>query len=150
MRAVVVGPEGVIVPDVDERLPGRGLWVTADRQAIDLVLRRKLFAKAARQAVRVPENLPVLLETALARRCRELLGLARRAGQGVFGQQKVRERLLGGVEGVLLEAADGAVGREHIVHGLLQSGRLAERFIRESSRLAGFRPAAPLPTVQPM
>lgn len=174
----VVGPEGVIVPDVDERLPGRGLWVTADRQAIDLVLRRKLFAKAARQAVRVPENLPVLLETALARRCRELLGLARRAGQGVFGQQKVRERLLGGVEGVLLEAADGAegdcrklralapampvvrvlsaaeigaaVGREHIVHGLLQSGRLAERFIRESSRLAGFRPAAPLPTVQPM
>lgn len=174
----VVGPEAMIVPDVDERLPGRGLWVTADRDAIDLVIRRKLFAKAARQAVRVPENLPGLLEAALVRRCRDILGLARRAGQGVFGQQKVRERLQDGVGGVLLEAADGAegdcrklralaptmpvvrvlsaaeigagVGREHIVHGLLHSGRLADRFIRESSRLAGFRPAAPLPTVQPM
>lgn len=177
----VVGPEAMIVPDIDERLPGRGLWVTAERSAIDLVLRRKLFAKAARQAVQVPENLPGLLEAALARRCRDLLGLARRAGQGVFGQQKVRERLAdlaGGVGGVLLEAADGAegdcrklralapampvvrvlsaaeigagVGREHIVHGLLQAGRLADRFVRESSRLAGFRPAAPLPTVQPM
>lgn len=170
----VVGPEAMIVPDVDERLPGRGLWVTADRGAIDLVVRRKLFARAARQAVQVPENLPDLLEAALLRRCRDLLGLARRAGQGVFGQQKVRERLLDGVmTGVMLEAADGAegdcrklralapampvvrvlsaaeigagVGREHIVHGLLQSGRLADRFIRESSRLAGFRPAAPLP-----
>lgn len=174
----VVGPEAMIVPDIDERLPGRGLWVTADRGAIDLVLRRKLFAKAARQAVQVPENLPGLLEAALVRRCRDLLGLARRAGQGVFGQQKVRERLADGVVGVLLEAADGAegdcrklralapampvvrvlsaaeigagIGREHIVHGLLRAGRLADRFVRESSRLAGFRPAAPLPTVQPM
>ncbi|MFO1155744.1 MAG: RNA-binding protein [Rhodospirillales bacterium] len=174
----VVGPEAMIVPDVDERLPGRGLWVTADRASIELVVRRKLFARAARQAVQIPENLPDLLEAALARRCCDLLGLARRAGQGVFGQQKVRERLSGGADGVLLEAADGAegdcrklralapampvvrvlsaaeigagVGREHIVHGLLQSGRLADRFIRESSRLAGFRPAAPLPSVQPM
>ncbi|MFO1118945.1 MAG: RNA-binding protein [Rhodospirillales bacterium] len=174
----VVGPEAMIVPDVDERLPGRGLWVTADRASIELVVRRKLFARAARQAVQIPENLPHLLEAALARRCCDLLGLARRAGQGVFGQQKVRERLSGGADGVLLEAADGAegdcrklralapampvvrvlsaaeigagVGREHIVHGLLQSGRLADRFIRESSRLAGFRPAAPLPSVQPM
>lgn len=174
----VVGPEAMIVPDVDERLPGRGLWVTADRASIELVVRRKLFTRAARQTVQVPENLPDLLEAALARRCRDLLGLARRAGQGVFGQQKVRERLSDGADGVLLEAADGAegdcrklralapampvvrvlsaaeigagVGREHIVHGLLQSGRLADRFIRESSRLAGFRPAAPLPSVQPM
>lgn len=175
----VIGPEAVIVPDIDERLPGRGLWVTAERQAIELVLRRKLFARAARCAVQVPDGLPQRLEAALERRCRDLLGLARRAGQGVFGYQKIRERLLEGAPpGVLLEAADGApgdcrklralapaapvvgvltaaeigaaIGRDHIVHGLLLSGRLADRFVREAARLAGFRPAASLSTAQPM
>lgn len=175
----VIGPEAVIVPDIDERLPGRGLWVSAERQAIELVLRRRLFARAARCAVQVPDDLPQRLEAALERRCRDLLGLARRAGQGVFGYQKIRERLLDGAPvGVLLEAADGApgdcrklralapaapvvgvltaaeigaaIGRDHIVHGLLLSGRLADRFVREAARLAGFRPAASLPTAQPM
>ncbi|MBL8667582.1 MAG: RNA-binding protein [Rhodospirillales bacterium] len=174
----VVGPDSTVVPDIDERLPGRGLWVTAERQAIERVLQRKLFARAARHAVQVPDGLPQLIEAALERRCRDLLGLARRAGQGVFGYQKIRERLLDGAAGVLLEAADGAsgdcrklralapgapvvrvltaaeigaaVGRDHIVHGFLLSGRLADRFVREAARLAGFRPAAPLPTTQPM
>lgn len=170
----VVDPEGVIVPDVDERLPGRGLWVSADRDAIEAVLRRKLFAKAARQAVRVPDDLVRQLEAALARRCRELIGLARRAGQAVFGYQKVRERLMTRTDGVLLEAIDGAegecrklrsvapqmqvvrvlsaaeigagIGREYIVHGVVDSGRLAERLVREASRLRGLRSPVPSPS----
>ena len=172
----VVGPEGSIVPDVEERLPGRGLWVTADRAVIEEVLRRKLFAKAAKQAVQVPDDLPQQLEMLLARRCREWLGLARRAGQAVFGYQKVREKLLALArpEGVLMEATDGAeaecrklrslaphirivrvlsaaeigagIGREHIVHGVIYSGRLAERLVRDASRLAGLRPSAPVPS----
>lgn len=176
----VVGPEGLIVPDVDERLPGRGLWLTADRAALDLAMRRKLFARAAKQAVLVPDDLQQQLEMLLARRCRELIGLARRAGQAVFGCQKVREQLLAGVNGVLLEATDGAegecrklrslapgmpvvrvlsaaeigsaIGREHSVHGVIRGGRLADRFVRDARRLSGIRP--PLPTssqpVQPL
>ena len=31
----VVGPEGQIVPDLLNRLPGRGIYVSADRVAID-------------------------------------------------------------------------------------------------------------------
>jgi predicted RNA-binding protein YlxR (DUF448 family) len=170
----VVDPQGMIVPDVDERLPGRGLWVSADRDAIEAVLRRKLFAKAAKQAVRVPDNLPQQVEAVLARRCRELIGLARRAGQAVFGYQKVRERLMTGIDGLLLEATDGAdgdcrklrslapqmqvvralsaaeigagIGREYIVHGVVQSGRLAERLVRDASRLQGLRSPAPFPS----
>ena len=169
----VVSPEGALVPDIEERLPGRGFWVTADRTALTTAVRRKLFARAARQAVAVPEELPQQLELSLIRRCRELLGLARRAGQAVFGYQKVREQLLTGLDGMLIEAVDGAsgdcrklqalaprmpvvrvlsaaeigtaVGRDHIVHGVIRSGRLAELLDRDAHRLAGLRPAVPTP-----
>ena len=30
----VVGPEGQVVPDLSEKLPGRGIWVAADRRAV--------------------------------------------------------------------------------------------------------------------
>ena len=45
----VVSPDGVVVPDVLERLPGRGIWVSADRAALDLAVKKNLFSRAARQ-----------------------------------------------------------------------------------------------------
>ena len=165
----VVAPDGSVVPDVSERLPGRGLWVSADRAAVDTARKRKLFARAARAAVRVPDDLAPQVEGLLALRCRALLGLAVRAGQAVFGYEKVREWLRAGKGGLLLEAADGsagecrklralapavpvvallsadelgaAVGRERIVHAVLGAGRLADQLMHEASRLAGFRSA---------
>jgi predicted RNA-binding protein YlxR (DUF448 family) len=170
----VVSPGGAVVPDIEERLPGRGLWVTADRTALDTAVRRKLFAKAARQPVRVPEDLLRQVELLLVRRCRDLVGLACRAGQAVFGYQKVREQLVAGLKGMLLEAIDGAsgdcrklralapempvlrvltaaeigaaVGRDHIVHGVIRSGRLAELLSRDADRLSGLRPVVPAPS----
>jgi predicted RNA-binding protein YlxR (DUF448 family) len=165
----VVAPDGEIVPDVDEKLPGRGLWVTADRAALETARRRKLFAKAARACVRVPDDLAEQVERLLARRCRELLGLALRAGQAAFGYQKVREWLIARKGALLLEASDGrpgdgaklralagdlpivtvlsakelgaAAGRARFVHGILLPGKLSDAFAREAYRLAGFRTA---------
>jgi predicted RNA-binding protein YlxR (DUF448 family) len=31
----VIGPEGQIAPDLAEKLPGRGIWVAADRAALE-------------------------------------------------------------------------------------------------------------------
>ena len=45
----VTGPDGQIVPDVLEKLPGRGIYVSADRDALEQVSKKGLFAKAARQ-----------------------------------------------------------------------------------------------------
>ena len=115
----------------------------------------------------MPDDLAPQVEGLLAQRCRALLGLAVRAGQAVFGYEKVREWLRAGKGGLLLEAADGskgecrklralapavpvvavlsadelgaAVGRERIVHAVLEAGRLADRLKHEASRLAGFR-----------
>lgn len=115
MIRFAVAPDGSVVPDVEERLPGRGLWLSADRAALERALAKRLFAKAARRAVTVPADLPDRLAGLLRQRCLDRIGLARRAGQALAGYEKVREALKGGrvgrmgpPPGVLLEAADGS------------------------------------------
>ncbi|MEI9891635.1 MAG: DUF448 domain-containing protein [Caulobacteraceae bacterium] len=46
----VAGPEGVVVPDVARKLPGRGLWVAANREAVDQAAGRRLLARGQGQA----------------------------------------------------------------------------------------------------
>jgi len=162
----VVGPDGAIVPDVGEQLPGRGLWVKAAADALAAAAKGQ-FAKAARRPVTVAPDLAARTEVLLTQRCLDIVGLARRAGQAVAGFEKVREALAHGRAAVLLAAADGAadgraklqalgrdlplvelfsvaelsaaLGRENVVHAALGPGRLAERLVVESGRLAGVR-----------
>jgi len=98
----------VVVPDVDERLPGRGIWVTADRERIAEAVAKRLFARAARKPVTADADLVDRVRDQLVRRCIEALALARRAGLAVVGQTKVRAALVAGEPGVLVEAIDGA------------------------------------------
>ncbi len=104
----VVGPDGVLVPDLAERLPGRGLWVTAERALLRKALAKNLFSKAARQRVVLPEDLEQRLCGLLRQRVLELLSLANRAGELVAGHDKVRQRLEAGTAALLLQAEDGS------------------------------------------
>lgn len=114
MIRFVVSPDGGVFPDLEETLPGRGMWLTADAVALALAVKRNAFARAARRAVRPPDGLAERLDSLLERRCLDRIGLARRAGQVVAGYEKVREALKGGRVGragppaLLLEAADGS------------------------------------------
>jgi predicted RNA-binding protein YlxR (DUF448 family) len=104
----VAGPDNALVPDLAGKLPGRGLWVSADRAALDLALQKNLFAKAAKAPLRVSAGLADEVARLLRRRCLELIGLARGAGQAVAGYEKVDAWLEQGRVTVLLEASDGA------------------------------------------
>ena len=104
----VLGPDGTVVPDLAAKLPGRGLWLSADAQSIKTALDRKMFARAARAPAVVPMDLVVQVEALLARRCVETLSLARRAGEAVCGFEKTRAALNSGSCAVLLQARDGA------------------------------------------
>lgn len=106
----VVDPDGTLVPDLSARLPGRGLWLTPQRDIIARACRRNLFAKAARAPVKVPDDLLERVEAALRRRCLERLGLAMRAGQAVCGHDKVAGWLAAGKAALLIQAADAAEG----------------------------------------
>jgi len=110
----VIGPEGTVVPDIDQRLPGRGLWIGAERALIERALARKLFAKAARRAVTAEADLAQRVARLLEQRCLALIGLARRSGEVVAGFDQVHEALSrrrigrSGRPGLLLQACDGA------------------------------------------
>ena len=162
----VVGPEGQLAPDIVGKLPGRGIWVSADREALETAVKKKLFAKAARQAVTVPDNLPDLIEDQLVRRVVNLISLARKGGDAVTGYEKVKDWLSKEEATVLLQASDGsergksklstphrgtfigwltaaelgqAFGRQTAVHAVLGAGGLAERVVEEAARLKGLR-----------
>ncbi len=85
MVRFVVAPDRTVVPDVAERLPGHGYWVTATRDALSGALRRKLFVRAARREVGADLTLVDMVEDQLARRTTDLLAMARRAGPGGVG-----------------------------------------------------------------
>lgn len=111
----VVGPDGRIVPDPGERLPGRGIWCLPRRDMIEKARRRRLFARAARAPAEVPADLADRVERLLRERCLNRLGLARRAGDAVGGFAKVRGLLEKGAAGVLLQARDAAPdGRDRL------------------------------------
>ena len=167
MLRFVVGPDGGLVTDVAGTLPGRGIWLSANRDMLNKACDKNLFAKAARARITVPAGLAAEVERLLARRCLDLVGLARRAGQLTAGFEKVRDRLRSGDQGVLLTAADGApngrakikalgrhlalldvlgaaelgaaIGRVDAVHLMVAPGPIADKLVAEAARLAAFR-----------
>ena len=169
MLRFVVGPDGSLVPDLDGCLPGRGLWLSAERDMVNTACAKGLFSRAAHHGVEVSANLADQLEGLMVRRCLDLLGLARRAGEAVAGFEKAKAWLREGKGGVILQARDGAtdgrekikalapglatvdlfearelgraLGRDCCVHVVMAEGRLAESLMTEASRLMAFRQA---------
>lgn len=109
MIRFVVGPNDEVVPDLARRLPGRGVWIKAERGIVEQAMVRKLFAKAARRAVSVPQDLAERIERLLLDRVLEDLSRARRAGRAVAGFVRVEQMLGHGHAGLLIVAdeADG-------------------------------------------
>jgi len=163
----VVGPGDVVVPDVDARLPGRGLWLSAERAMIETATSKRMFAKAARRNVSVAADLADVVAELLKRRCLNQLGLARRAGLVAAGAEKVRTQIASGRTAALFEAADGspqerrkfvalvphvplvdeftgaelgaALGRDVAVHVALLPGRLTTALVEDATRYGGVR-----------
>jgi predicted RNA-binding protein YlxR (DUF448 family) len=104
----VAGPDGAVVPDLARKLPGRGLWVAADRASIATAAKKGGFARAAKAKLTAPADLADLVETLLFKRLLDGLGLARRAGDLILGFEKVQASIAGGKTAWLIEASDGA------------------------------------------
>lgn len=162
----VIGPDNQVVPDILGRLPGRGIYVSADAAAIRTAAAKGLFSRAAKQPVQVPEELAELVDKLLARRVVDLISLARKSGDAVTGYEKVKDWLSKEAAEVLIQASDGsergksklstphygnfigwltseelglAFGRQTVIHGALGAGGLTKRVVEEAQRLKGMR-----------
>lgn len=164
----VLSPEGIIFPDLANKLPGRGIWVTASRELIAKAAAKGLFARGAKAPAKAPDDLADLVEAGLAKRVVELISLERKAGYAVCGFEKVKDWLADGKAKVLLQASDGsdrgkgklwtpeggrwfgcltanelgmAFGRDSVVHAALAAGGLTKRVVEEAAKLNGLRQA---------
>jgi len=162
----VAGPDGQVVPDVLGKLPGRGVYVSANKAAIDKAVAKKLFARGLKTTVQVPDGLTKEVERQLVNRVVTLISLARKSGEAVTGYEKVKDWLSKEEAQVLIQAVDGsgrgksklstphfgsyigwltadelgmAFGRQTVIHAALASGGLEKRVVEEAQRLQGMR-----------
>jgi predicted RNA-binding protein YlxR (DUF448 family) len=104
----VLDPDKRVVPDLKRKLPGRGVWITGLREAVDKAVKQKSFARGFRQPVTVDPDLAETVEGLLRRAALQDLALANKAGCIVAGFTKVEKALAGERRMVLLHAADAA------------------------------------------
>lgn len=163
----VVGPDDQVIPDVLEKLPGRGMWVSASRKAIDEAVKKGLFARAAKAPAKADAGLADQVEGILARRVVDMLSMGRKAGRAVAGLEKVKTWLIDEKAVVLLQASDGsergktalrppdgpetlidcltsselgmAFGRDTVVHAAMTKDGITNRVLYDAARLAGLR-----------
>ena len=104
----VVSPDGEAVPDLKRKLPGRGLWITATRAALDEAVARKVFSRGFKREVRVASDLAAQTERLLARSALDALAIAGKSGCVVSGFSKVEAALAHGEAVALIHACDAA------------------------------------------
>ncbi len=104
----VLGPDGVIVPDIKEKLPGRGVWLTAAHDRVAEAGKRNVFARALKAKAQVPEGLAAQVDKLLADAALSALALANKAGEAVFGSAKIEEAIAKGRVLALIHARDAA------------------------------------------
>lgn len=106
MLRLVAAPDGKVVPDVERKLPGRGVWITATRDAVERALRERAIQRAFRGDAEVDAELPALIGRLLERSALEGLSLANKSGQVVTGAGKVEAALNAGDVALLIHASD--------------------------------------------
>jgi uncharacterized protein len=104
----VVGPDGEAVADLKGKLPGRGLWVTATREALAEAVQRKAFSRGFKREVRLPADFVTRTERLLEQAVLDALAMAGKAGLVAAGFAKVEAALAHATVVAILHAAEAS------------------------------------------
>lgn len=125
----VAGPDGAVAPDLSRKLPGRGVWVEATREAVSTAAKKNLFARSAKAKLTAAPDLADQVQALLERRCLDRLGLARREGALISGFEKALAAVRAGKAAWMVEASDGAEdGRRKLLSAARNSPSPPELF----------------------
>ncbi len=125
----VCSPDNRVVPDLRRKLPGRGVWVSLSREAVNEACRRKLFARTLRTSCVADESLPNQVEELLEHNAISLLALSNKAGLVTQGFGKVEDAIGRGGVRLLMAASDGARDGRQKLSGRLRSACTAGEVI---------------------
>jgi predicted RNA-binding protein YlxR (DUF448 family) len=104
----VLSPQNSVIPDIKGNLPGRGVWVTAKKEAVTEAVKRKAFQRAFRKPVSVSGDISLQVEELFKRSALERLSICNKAGLLVIGFARVEEALNRGEIVSLLHASGAA------------------------------------------
>ena len=165
----VAGPDGTLAPDIKRKLPGRGVWVTASRRALEAAVRRGAFARSLKEGIKIPADLPDLVDRLLARAALDALAIANKAGRVVAGFERVGSALRADRLAALIHATEAspegvrklagvqtgapvplvrtftasqlglALGRPNVIHAALLGGREGDGFLARWRTLERYR-----------
>ncbi len=111
----VLSPDGIIVPDLDRRLPGRGVWIGCDKRLVEKAIATQAFSKSLKVKAEAPADLADRVDTLILKRVTGALSLANKAGLALAGFEKVFAALEKGPVRAVLHGADAAAdGRSKI------------------------------------
>ncbi len=104
----VADPDGWVFPDPAARAPGRGVWVTATRDAVSLAIKKGAFSRGLKREAKPREDLMDQIVEGLRQRCLNQLSIARKAGEIVLGNDQVASALRTAKPAWRIEAVDGS------------------------------------------
>ncbi len=106
MIRFVQGPDNQVFPDLKRKLPGRGVWITAQRKVLEEAISKNLFVRGFKDKVKVDDSLPQLVEDLLRQTALAALAMTKKAGLVATGQAKAEAMIRDGAALTLLQASD--------------------------------------------
>jgi predicted RNA-binding protein YlxR (DUF448 family) len=108
---LAVGPDQQVAADLAAKLPGRGAWIVADRAVLEAAMAKGKLKGALARAfkandLKLPDDLADQIAAGLERRALDRLGLENKAGNLIWGHERVGEALLKGKVRLLMHACD--------------------------------------------
>lgn len=123
MIRFVLDPAGRVTPDIEHRLPGRGVWVDGRYDMVAQALKRRAFARGFKQDIVADASLPELVGQLLEKAALGSLSMANKAGLVITGFSKVEATLATGQTRALLHAADASADGIRKLAGALNRAR---------------------------
>lgn len=114
---LAISPDGLVLPDVHARAPGRGAWIGVSRAPLEKALAKgklkgalaRAFGKAlGGSPLSIPEDLADRIEQALVRALAERLGLELKSGKLLMGSDRIAQNAREGRVAWLGHAADAS------------------------------------------
>ena len=104
----VLAPDGALIPDLKQKLPGRGCWVTAQSSYIDQAQKNGLFARSLKEKIEITGSLSQLVDELMSKSTLGMINMARKAGQFITGSSKVDHAVRNGEALASFHATDAA------------------------------------------
>ncbi len=163
----VRGPDGAVVPDINRKLPGRGVWVSLSKARVSEAVKRRAFSRGLGEGSEAGADLPDQVGGLLRKAAVSYVSLAKKAGEAVAGNAKVEEMVASGRARLVIHAREAAqngrqkidnlsgpgvetigfftsteldlaFGRTNVIHAAVAKGGLAEKLLQAARRAEAY------------